>query len=236
MVPEADDKLSSLRLQSVHAPLCFGHHIPQLKAGGGRAGVGVHPHQAEQAVGDSAPLQEHVVLNPVGRHGAQDVQLVRIAGGWLVVGHKEGGSRIAAFHHGVEHIGKAGPGVVKLVVANGGGVIAHGAHGAQLRPLGGVQGLDQRANGEVAAVYGQSVGMGPALPVQGGFQAGVAPRFVPLPVGLGQKVGVEVVGKEHRSAVALRGCRQRGQKGTQQQNRQQTGGNAALHGNTSSDY
>ena len=110
------------------------------------------------------------------------------------------------------------------MVAGGHRVVAHGPHGAQLRPLGGVQGLDQRTDGEVTAVQSQSVWVAGPLPVQSGFQPGVAAGFSSAPVGLGQKVGVEIMGKQHRSGMAPRQGRPSGQQGKQQQKRQQTGG------------
>lgn len=93
-------------------------------------------------------------------------------------------------------MGQARSGVVKLVVAQSGGVVAQGSHGPQLCGLGGVESLDQRADGEVAAVYQQRVRVPGLLPVNGSFQPGVAAGLPAVRPGLGQKVGVEVMGEE----------------------------------------
>ena len=105
--------------------------------------------------------------------------------------------------------------------------IAQRPHGAQLRPLGGVQGLDQRADGEVSPVHRQRVGVDCPLPVQRRLQPGVAPRFPPVLLRLGQEVGVEIVGEEYCGAAAPGLTRQGGQQGTQQQNHCQKAGKKA---------
>ena len=220
-VGQADDKLGPLGLQGIHAPLGALGRVGQGEAGGGGVGVGLLPHQAEDAVGHPTPLQEHILPHPGGGHGPADVQCVRIVWGGGVVGHEQGGQPVAAGDGGGEHVGKAGPLVVELVVAGGGGVIAHGPHGAQLGGLGGVQRLDQGADGEIPSVQGQGVRVLGPLPLQGGHQPGVPPRLSPLPVALGQEVGVQVVGKEHRGGIGLAGGpRRQSQQGAQRQGQQ----------------
>ena len=46
--------------------------------------------------------------------------------------------------------------MVKLVVADGHGIITHGSHGPQFRRLRGIESLDQGADGEIAAIHQQS--------------------------------------------------------------------------------
>ena len=203
-VGQTDDELGPLLPQGVHTALGIGDHIPQSEPGGRGAGVGVLPHEPEDPIDDPAPLQEHMVLDVVGGHGPLDVQLIGTVCGGLIVGHQKGRGLFSAAHHSMEHLGEARPPVVELVVAHSGGVIAQGPHGAQLRPLGGIQGLDQRADREVSPVQGQRVGMGPPLSVQGGLQTGVAPRLPPFPIGLGEEMGVQIVGEQHCRAVVLR--------------------------------
>ena len=99
--------------------------------------------------------------------------------------------------------------MVELVVAAGHRVIAQRAHGPQLGGPGGVEGLDQGADGEVAPVQQQDVGIRFPLPVNGGFQAGVAAALAAVLRRLGQEVGVEVVGKEDRGCI----CGGRGIRG-----------------------
>ena len=117
--------------------------------------------------------------------------------------------------------------MVELVVAHRRRIVAQRPHGAQLRPLGGVQGLDQRADGEVSPVHRQRVGVDCPLPVQRRLQPGVAPRFPPVLLRLGQEVGVEIVGEEYCGAAAPGLTRQGGQQGAQQQNHCQKAGKKA---------
>ena len=120
--------------------------------------------------------------------------------------HDHGGDGVAAEHGGVEHLCKAQSGVVEFVVAHGGSVVAHSAHGPQLCRLGGVEGLDQGADGHVSAVHRQCVGVFGPLPLQGGHEPGVASRLAAVLSILGQKVGVQVVGKENGRLLAALGC------------------------------
>ena len=132
-VGQADNKLGALLLQSLHTPLGSLNGVLQGKTGGGGAVIGVGAHQTENAVGDTAPFQEHIVLHPVGRHRPLDIQLVRVIIGELVVCHEQSRHRIPAGAGGGKHPGKTQSLVVKLVVSGGGGVIAQGSHGTQLR-------------------------------------------------------------------------------------------------------
>ena len=164
---QADDKLGTLRFQGGHAPLRRLDGVLQRKAGGGGAVVRVHAHQAENAVGDAAPLQEQGLLYAVVVHSLLDEGFVRVVVRGAVVGFQQGGDCIAAFRRRVQHPGKARAGVVELMVAEGRRVIAQRAHGPQLRGLGGVECLDQGTDGEVAAVQQQGVGVPRFLCVDG---------------------------------------------------------------------
>ena len=106
---------------------------------------------------------------------------------------------------GIQHFRKAGALVVKLVVADGHGIITHGSHGPQLRRLGGVKGLDQGANGKVAAIHQQGIRVHRPFPVDNGFQTGVAAALPSLRRGLGEEVGVEIVGEQDGCDVRLLG-------------------------------
>ena len=132
-VGQTDNELGALLLQRLHTPLGGLNGVLQGKAGGGGAVIGVDTHQTENAVGHPTPLQEHVVLHPVGRHRPLDIQLVGVIIGGLVVCHEQSRHRIPAGAGGGKHPGKAQSLVVKLVVSGGGGVIAQGSHGTQLR-------------------------------------------------------------------------------------------------------
>ena len=59
--------------------------------------------------------------------------------------------------------------MVKLVVSDGSGIIPQRPHGPQLRSLGGVEGLDQRADGKIPAVHQQRIGVSRLFRVNGGF-------------------------------------------------------------------
>ena len=80
--------------------------------------MGIRSHQTKDAIGNAAPLQQHIVLDPVGSHCPLDIQPVRIVIGWLVVGCQKGGGPAAAFGHGAEHFSKTSPGMVELMVAH----------------------------------------------------------------------------------------------------------------------
>ena len=163
-------------------------------------------------------------------HGLLNEVFVRVIGRGPVVGLQQGWERVAAVRRRVQHPGEAHPGVVELVVAEGGRVIAQGAHGPQLGGLGGVEGLDQGADGEVAAVQQQGVGVCCPLPVNGGLQAGVAAGFAAVLRRLGQEVGMEVVGKEDRGCICgRRGIRRDHAEGTYQQKRQKQRGKPTFH-------
>ena len=230
-VGETEDELRPLGLQGFHAPLCRLGHVLQNKAGGGGAVVGVHSHEAEDAVGDAAPLQKHGLLCAVTVHGRQDGVPVRVLRGGDVVGLHQSGEPIPAVRRGVQHPGQPGSGVVKLVVAQGNGVVAQGPHGPQLRGLSGVERLDQRADGEVAAVHQQRVRVLGPLPADGGFQPGIAAGLPAVLRTLGQEVGVEVVGKEN-GGLKARGERPRLRSGDAENDQQQgqEEGRALFHG------
>ena len=107
--------------------------------------------------------------------------------------------------------GPGAGGVVALDLS----VIAQGAHGPQFGCLGGVEGLNQGADGEVAAIQQQGVGALFSLPVNGSFQAGVAAGFAAVLRRLGQEVGMEVVGKQDRGCICgRRGIRRDHAEGT----------------------
>ena len=214
-VGQADDKVRPLFSQGRNAPLRRLSGVLQRKAGGRGAVVGVHAHEAENAVGDAVPLQKQGLLYAVVIHGLLDEVFVRVVFGGPVVGLQQGGKRVAAVHRRVQHLGEARAGVVKLVVAEGGRVIAQGAHGPQFGCLGGVEGLNQGADGEVAAIQQQGVGALFSLPVNGSFQAGVAAGFAAVLRRLGQEVGMEVVGKQDRGCICgRRGIRRDHAEGT----------------------
>ena len=229
-VGQADDKLRPLFFQGGNAPLRRLGGVLQGKAGGGGAVVGVHAHQAEDAAGDAAPLQKQGLLYAVTVHGLLNEVFVRVVGRGPVVGLQQGWERVAAVRRRVQHPGEAHPCVVKFMVAEGRRVIAHRAHGPQLGGLGGVEGLDQGADGEVAAVQQQGVGVLFPLPVNGSFQAGVAAGLAAILRRLGQEVGVEVMGKEDGGRIrGRRGIRRDHAEGTYQQKRQKQRGKTSFH-------
>ena len=104
---------------------------------------------------------------------------------------------------GIQHFREAGALVVKLVVADGHGVIAHGPHGSQLRRLRGIESLDQGADGEIAAIHQQSGRVHRPFPVDDGFQPGVAAALPTLRRGLREEMGVEIVGEQNGRDVCL---------------------------------
>ena len=107
---------------------------------------------------------------------------------------------------GIQHFREANALVVKLVVADGHGVIAHGSHGPQLRRLRGVKSLDQGADGEIAAIHQQSGRVHRPFLVDDGFQPGVAAALAPRSRGLGEEMGVEVMGEQNGRDVRLLGA------------------------------
>ena len=142
-VRQADDELRSPFFQGLHAPLRRLRGGLQLETRCRGTVIGVHAHQAEDAVGDAAPLQKHGLLYAVVVHGLLDIIPVRVFGGRPVVGLQQSGNHIAAVQRRVQHPGEALAGMVELVVADRGGVIAQRAHGPQLGGLSGIEGLDQ---------------------------------------------------------------------------------------------
>ena len=104
---------------------------------------------------------------------------------------------------GIQHFREANALVVKLVVADGHGVVTHGSHGPQLRRLRGVKGLDQGADGKVSAIHQQGVRIHRPFPVDDGFQPGVATALPSLRRGLGEEMGVEIVGEQDGRDVRL---------------------------------
>ena len=108
------------------------------------------------------------------------------------------------------------------MVADGAHVIAQGPHGAQLRPLVHIQGLDQGADGEVPSVQQQGVRVLGLLPVDGGLQPGVAPGLAAVLRILGQEVGVQVMGEQNSGLPpGLRGGKGSRRHGQHQQHRRQ---------------
>ena len=102
----------------------------ELHARHGGALVRVQARKAEDHIVHAAPLQDSVVLHSVG---VQSVPGLFILLGRQIVGIHNGGQRVPAVHGGVEHIGQTGGAVVKLMVAKGGDVIPHLAHGPQFQ-------------------------------------------------------------------------------------------------------
>ena len=80
------------------------------------------------------------------------------------------------------------------MVAKGGDIVPHLAHGPQLQRGSGIGRLEQAAHGEVASVQHQGVGVLLLLLINEGFQPGIAPSGVPVRPLLGQKAGVHIVG------------------------------------------
>ena len=191
-VGQADDHFSSLLFQPLHTPAGGPDRVLQHKTGCGGAGVGVPAHQAKNSIGHAAALQKQGLLHPVRGHGPLEVQAVLLR---PVVGQKQGRGHIPAPAGGGEHLAKPRASTVKFVVSHRHSVIAHGAHGAKLRRLGGIQGLDQGAHREIPAVHSQRPRMGGPLLLQCGGQPGIAARGPSAPVLPGQEAGVEVVGK-----------------------------------------
>ena len=104
---------------------------------------------------------------------------------------------------GIQHFPEADALVVKLMVADGHGVIAHGPHGSQLRRLRGIESLDQGADGEIAAIHQQSGRVHRPFLVDDGFQPGVAAALPTLRRGLREEMGVEIVGEQNGRDVCL---------------------------------
>lgn len=137
-----------------------------------------------------------------------------------VVGQQQGRGLLSAPAGGGEHLAKPRTGVVKFMVAHRHSVISHGAHGAQLRRLCGIQRLDQGAHREVPAVHSQRPRMGGPLLLQCGGQPGITSRRPSGPVLPGQKAGVQVMGKQNGGGARLSFRRPRsGQQNTAQQRR-----------------
>ena len=141
-VGQAEDQLRPLGLQGFHTPLGRLDHVLQDKAGGGGAVMGVHTHEAEKAVGDAVPVKKQGFRHAVVVHSRQNDVPVRVVRSGGVVGLHQGREPISAVCRGVQHPGQPRAGVVKFVVSQGGGVVAQGPHGPQLRGLGGVERLD----------------------------------------------------------------------------------------------
>ena len=175
----------------LHHPFGGLHRVTEFHSRHGRALIGVHPGDAKDHVGHAAPLQDSVILHPVG---VQSIPGLFIPLGRQIVGIHNGGQRVPAVHSGVEHIGQAGGAVVKLMVAKGGDIVPHLAHGPQLQSRGGIGRLKQAAHGEVASVQNQGVGVLLLLLINEGFQPGIAPSGVPVRPLFGQKAGVHIVG------------------------------------------
>ena len=84
-VGQANNELRPLALQGIHAPPGIFLHIAQNKARGGGTCGGIFSHQSENAIGHATPLQQHIILNSVCRHGALDIELIRIFRRRLVI-------------------------------------------------------------------------------------------------------------------------------------------------------
>ena len=233
-VGQADDDLRPLPLQLFYTVLGRFGGVRPGKAGGGRTFIGVHPHQPEQAVGDPAPLQRHAVGDAVIIHGRLDKVPVRVVLRRGIVGFQQGRERrgdgavlhligIQLFRRivgvrqqahrrhlsrlgGIQHFPEADALVVEFMIADGHGVIPQSPHGPQFRRLRGIQGLDQGADGKVAAIHQQSGGIHRPFPVNGGFQPGVAATLPSLRRRLGEEVRVEIVGEQDGRDVRLLGA------------------------------
>ena len=104
--------------------------------------MGVLTHESKDAISDSVPFQNHRLPNAIPIHGPQDPPLIRIVRCGPVVGVQQNRKRTAAVRGRLQHGSQARPRVVKLVVAQSGGVISQSAHSPQLCGLGGIERLD----------------------------------------------------------------------------------------------
>ena len=112
------------------------------------------------------------------------------------------------------------------MVAQGGYVISHLSQRPQFRGVGGVDGLEQGAHGEISRVQGDYRGFrrGALLPEQRG-QAGIAAVFPALFIRDGQKTVVGVMGEQNgqgAGALILRRRCRRQDSGTKQQDQTQS--------------
>ena len=174
----------------------------------GGAGIGIKAEYAEEDVVYASPLQNGVVFDTVGVVGFPQLGIVALLtlNGGQVVGAENGGQRVTAGHGGVQHTLEAGLEIIVFMVAEGGGVIAQGAHHAKLDGRGGVGGLEQRAHGEVAAVHQNGVGVNFLLRLDGGHEAGITTVLAAAClIGRGKEVGMEIMGKEDGDLVFFGG-------------------------------
>jgi hypothetical protein len=135
------------------------------------------------------------------------------------------GQRVAAGKGRGQHFGGGIVAVVKFVVAEGGGIVAHLAEQPQLRGVVGVTELVQSTHGKIAGIQHQGPGL--VESVDDAFDPGKAAGAI----GIGIDVGVQVVRKDH--VHAGRGlCRQSlvWQQRKDQQQAQKPGQEPFFHG------
>ena len=221
-VGQADDhRLHAVPLHAVghrrvHHPLGGLDVVVEDHAGHGGALVGVHAHDAQNGVPHAAALQQDVVRHAVvGEgvpHGLRRLVIALLAlGGGQIVGLHDGGHLIAAVRRGVQHRREALRPVVILVVAEGGGVVAHLPHDPQLEGRVRIGRLEQGAHGKIAAVHQQRVGIQCPLLVDDGLEPGIAAaEAAALAVGRREQVGMHIVGEQNGDPGALPGLRRPG--------------------------
>ena len=116
---------------------------------------------AKDGIVNSAPLQQHIVFNAIIIH-------CLLQGGIMplfaflrdrIIGHHQGGQRLAAPNRCIEHGGQPRGQIIKFMVAEGGGIITHGAHHPQFQRGGGIGGLEKGAHGKIAAIYQDRIGV-----------------------------------------------------------------------------
>ena len=186
----------------VHGPLGRDGGLLQDHAGAGGAVPAVIAAQADNGIDHPAPLQEHIGLHAVGFISLPDLGSILRR---QEIGLHNGGDRITAFEGRIEHLAQAGAQIIVLVVAKGGGIVAHGSHHPQLQSGGGIGRLEQGAHGKVAAVHQNGVGVDLPLTADGGHQPGIAAVLAAVLIHGGQEVGVQIMGKEDRGIGPLLG-------------------------------
>ena len=122
----------------IHHSLCRRGRILQNHTGIGGAFVGILTGQTEQGKVYPAPLQDHIVLHAKVFHGLPDKPCIFIPAllSFLrrpIVGIHNGRNRLTAGSRCIEHSGQSLGQIVKFMVSEGGGIIAHGPHDPQLQ-------------------------------------------------------------------------------------------------------
>ena len=212
-----------LCLNGLHHPLRGLRKRGEFHAGHGGAFIGVHAQQSKDRNAHPVPFQHYIVSDAIVLPGGAGRAVPRRG---LVVGLDDGGQAVPAVHRGAEHLRQAAGAVVELVVAQGGHVISHLSQRPQFRGVGGVDGLEQGAHGEISRVQGDYRGFrrGALLPEQRG-QAGIAAVFPALFIRDGQKTVVGVMGEQNgqgAGALILRRRCRRQDSGTKQQDQTQS--------------